>query len=81
MLRVLLVIGVVLCLTAGELAIAEESEAHDTTEYKFTDEIITGETDRPLGVGITGGRRPKEISLIRLRGHFVTQLIKSVEDI
>ena len=56
-------------------------EGQDITEWKFHDEIVEGVTVGPDGTGIRVRPTGKSRSLIKVRGHFVREMIKSVEDI
>ena len=65
---------------AAPTAWAEEV-IDNTTEYNFDDDIVEGDLVRPDGemaVARSGGRRS---SLIRVREHFIPEMLKSVEDL
>ncbi len=53
----------------------------DVTKWKFEDDIVEGTLVRPDGIveviRTTGHSR----SLVKVRGHFVPEMLKSVEDI
>jgi len=66
---------------AGPEAQAQEWSGQDVTEYRFLDEGVFGEVIGPGGVGITVRRPGSQRSLIRVRAHFVPEMLKSVEHI
>lgn len=65
-------------LAAPSQAIAEESSL-DVNEYIFSDENIVGELPNMDSVSIYVRHPGKEKSLIRLKTHFVREMLKSVE--
>ena len=66
---------------AGTNALAQDARPMDVTEYKFHDDLVQGDLVAPDGA-ISVIRRPgKERSLIKLRSHFVMEMLKNVEDI
>jgi len=67
-------------IAAGAPAAAQD-EPGDVTEYTFPDEHLVGEIVGPGGTGITVGPKGESRSLIRVRGHFVREMIRSVEEI
>ncbi len=52
-----------------------------TTTYDFEDDFVEGQLLRPDGELVTGQRRGKESSLIRIRQDFVPEMVQSVEDL
>ncbi len=52
-----------------------------TQEFNFTDELVQGQLVRPDGETTRVRRRNAGISLIRIREHFVPEMLKSVENI
>ncbi|MDP3276508.1 MAG: hypothetical protein Q8Q09_15025 [Deltaproteobacteria bacterium] len=52
-----------------------------TQEFNFTDELVTGQLVRPDGESSRLRRRGPGISLIRIREHFVPEMLKSVENL
>ena len=58
---------------------AEDME--NTTEYNFDDEIVEGDLVRPDGEMAMARRRGRQSSLIRVREHFIAEMLKSVEDL
>jgi hypothetical protein len=52
-----------------------------TQEFSFTDELVSGQLVRPDGDSTRLRRRGPGISLIRIREHFVPEMLKSVENL
>jgi hypothetical protein len=52
-----------------------------TQEFNFTDELVQGQLVRPDGESTRIRRRGSGISLIRIREHFVPEMLKSVENL
>jgi hypothetical protein len=52
-----------------------------TQEFNFTDELVQGQLVRPDGESSRVRRRGPGISLIRIREHFVPEMLKSVENL
>ena len=50
-------------------------------EFNFTDELVQGQLVRPDGETTRVRRRGPGISLIRIREHFVPEMLKSVENL
>jgi hypothetical protein len=55
--------------------------AQRTQEFNFTDELVQGQLVRPDGESTRVRRRGPGISLIRIREHFVPEMLKSVENL
>ncbi len=53
----------------------------DTTTYDFEDDLVTGDLVRPDGEMLNVRRRGSRASLIRIREHFIPEMLKSVEDL
>ena len=69
-------------LLGSAAAVAEENEQfQDVTEFNFHDEIVEGDTIGPNGSLLQGSPQRALRSLIKVRCHFVSQLLLSVEDI
>jgi hypothetical protein len=60
---------------------AGASGATRTQEFNFTDELVQGQLVRPDGESTRVRRRAAGISLIRIREHFVPEMLKSVENL
>jgi len=53
----------------------------EKTEYSFDDDVVTGDLVRPDGELTVVRKKGKQRSLIRVRQHFIPEMLKSVEDI
>ena len=53
----------------------------EKTEYSFDDDVVTGDLVRPDGELTVVRKRGKERSLIRVRQHFIPEMLKSVENL
>jgi hypothetical protein len=68
-------------------AAAQEAEAAppagggDATTYDFEDDLVQGDLVRPDGENLMVRRRGARESLIRIREHFINELLKSVENL
>ncbi|MFH1438593.1 MAG: hypothetical protein ABIJ56_22990 [Pseudomonadota bacterium] len=51
------------------------------TEYDFDDDLVTGDLVRPDGELVGARRKSKVSSLIRVRQHFIPEMLKSVENL
>lgn len=51
------------------------------TEYDFEDDVVEGSFVRPEGEFIDVRRGTRQSSLIKIREHFVPEMLKSAEDI
>ncbi len=74
----------VLGLTLGALgtsAIASVASAQESTTYDFEDDLVTGDLVRPDGEMLQVRRRGRRASLIRVREHFIPEMLKSVENL
>lgn len=58
-----------------------QAGAQRTQEFNFTDELVQGQLVRPDGETSRVRRRSAGISLIRIREHFVPEMLKSVENL
>ena len=52
-----------------------------STQYNFEDDIVSGDLVRPDGALARVRRRGRQTSLIRVREHFVPEMLKSVENL
>lgn len=66
---------------AAPNAMAEEEFGGNTTEYNFEDDIVQGDLVRPDGEMAMARRSGRRSSLIRVREHFIPEMLKSVEDL
>lgn len=55
--------------------------AQDSTTYDFEDDLVTGDLVRPDGEMLQVRRRGRRASLIRVREHFIPEMLKSVENL
>ena len=53
----------------------------NTTTYDFEDDLVTGDLVRPDGELLNVRRRGSRTSLIRVREHFIPEMLKSVENL
>ena len=65
---------------ATSLASAQEGGGGQTS-YDFEDDLVQGDLVRPDGENLMVRRRGARESLIKIREHFVPELLKSVENL
>ena len=65
----------------AQAAAAAGAQPTRTQEFNFIDELVTGQLVRPDGESTRVRRRGPGISLIRIREHFVPEMLKSVENL
>jgi hypothetical protein len=53
----------------------------NTTTYDFEDDLVSGDLVRPDGELLNVRRRGSRSSLIRIREHFIPEMLKSVENL
>jgi hypothetical protein len=53
----------------------------DATTYDFEDDLVQGDLVRPDGENLMVRRRGARESLIKIREHFINELLKSVENL
>ena len=73
---------ITLSMVAGLLLLASSVSAEETqreTNFNFEEDVVTGTLVRPDQETVTGLRRGKESSLIKIRKVFVTEMVQSVE--
>lgn len=78
---VLFVGSTALAQAATATATSTGSGGARTQEFNFTDELVQGQLVRPDGESSRVRRRGAGISLIRIREHFVPEMLKSVENL
>jgi len=61
--------------------VASAQDYAEKTEYSFDDDVVTGDLVRPDGELTVVRKRGKERSLIRVRQHFIPEMLKSVENL
>jgi hypothetical protein len=88
--RIFLVTVATLCLvsTPALAAPARDSDSSarsgssgGSTVYDFEDDNVDGETLSPTGANISSRGRTKHESMIKIRPHFIPELIKMANDI
>jgi hypothetical protein len=68
------------CLMNAAPALAQEGGS-GSTSYDFEDDLVQGDLVRPDGENLMVRRRGARESLIKIREHFVPELLKSVENL
>ena len=71
----------VLGLVASTASPVFAQKAADATTYDFEDDLVQGDLVRPDGENLIVRRKGAHQSLIRIREHFVPEMLKSVEDL
>ena len=75
-------VGLVMGVTGlGAVASAQEAGGGNATTYDFEDDLVQGDLVRPDGENLMVRRRGARESLIKIREHFVPELLKSVENL
>lgn len=62
-------------------SVARAQESGDATTYDFEDDVVSGDLVRPDGELLNVRRRGQRSSLIRIREHFIPEMLKSVENL
>ena len=62
-------------------AAAQEAPGGGETSYDFEDDLVQGDLVRPDGENLLVRRRGARDSLIRIREHFIPEMLKSVENL
>ena len=63
------------------IAFAQGNGSGETTTYDFEDDLVQGDLVRPDGELLNVRRRGRRASLIRVREHFIPEMLKSVENL
>ncbi len=63
------------------IASAQDGGGEAATTYDFEDDLVTGDLVRPDGEMLNVRRRGRRASLIRVREHFIPEMLKSVENL
>lgn len=82
--RTLLVIFFVAALSGVAMPVkaqAAKGEGDSATVYDFEDDLVQGDLVRPDGENLVVRRRGAHESLIRIREHFIPELLKWVENL
>jgi starvation-inducible outer membrane lipoprotein len=75
-------VGTVALVLASMVTVPALGQGNDNMEsFDFRDELVIGDHVRPDGETLQARQRSSRTSLIRLREHFVPEMLKSVEDI
>ena len=77
--KLFIVVGLVASTSLFAGAALAQDDA-DTT-YDFEDDLVTGDLVRPDGEMLNVRRRGRRASLIRVREHFIPEMLKSVENL
>lgn len=78
--KLLVVVGILGFSAVGGAPLAQAQQGESTT-YDFDDDLVTGDLVRPDGELLNVRRRGRRASLIRVREHFVPEMLKSVENL
>ena len=71
-----------LTMLSSASAMAQNAPAQgEATTYDFDDDLVTGDLVRPDGEQLNVRRRGQRNSLIRIREHFIPEMLKSVENL
>jgi hypothetical protein len=84
MTRTLAAIAAVFALSGAGVAFAQKADDvqyKQKTVYDFDDDIVEGDLVRPDGEFVDSRKNAKHSSLIKIRGDFIPELVKSAEDI
>jgi hypothetical protein len=77
-----LLLGIAFGLVMGGASVATSTaSAQESTTYDFEDDLVTGDLVRPDGEMLQVRRRGRRASLIRVREHFIPEMLKSVENL
>ena len=68
-------------LLIGALASPVLAQEDNQTSYDFEDDLVQGDLVRPDGENLMVRRKGARMSLIRIREHFIPELLKSVENL
>ena len=63
------------------VSVAPAQAQDETTTYDFEDDLVSGDLVRPDGELLSVRRRGRRASLIRVREHFIPEMLKSVENL
>ena len=74
-------VGLFSLTASGALAQDAGGGGGNATTYDFEDDLVQGDLVRPDGENLMVRRRGARESLIKIREHFVPELLKSVENL
>lgn len=61
--------------------VATHAQDSGSTSYDFEDDLVQGDLVRPDGENLMVRRKGARESLIKIREHFIPELLKSVENL
>ncbi len=67
--------------SAAAPALAQDVSYKKETKYDFDDDMVEGDLVKPDGEMIGSAGKAKHSSLIKVRQHFIPEMLKSAEDI
>jgi hypothetical protein len=70
-----------LSLLGGTFTGAAQAQDSGSTSYDFEDDLVQGDLVRPDGENLMVRRKGARESLIKIREHFIPELLKSVENL
>lgn len=76
-----LALGMSFAMSFAGTSSAAAQDGGEATTYDFEDDLVTGDLVRPDGEMLSVRRRGRRASLIRIREHFVPEMLKSVENL
>ena len=79
--RVFSVCVLALALSGPGVVLAQAGAGGGETTYNFEDDLVSGDLVRPDGEQLVVRRKGRRTSLIRIREHFIPEMLKSVEDL
>jgi hypothetical protein len=68
-------------LTLLALPVTVQAQDSGSTSYDFEDDLVQGDLVRPDGENLMVRRKGARESLIKIREHFIPELLKSVENL
>lgn len=79
MTRTIIALTLVLALPTAAAAQPTAATPPRTQEFNFTDQLVEGSLERPDGASVRPRRAHAGPSLLRIRAHFVPEMLRSVE--
>jgi hypothetical protein len=79
--NLLMTLSLSLAVSGALFATSTASAQDDATTYDFDDDLVQGDLVRPDGELLNVRRRGRRASLIRVREHFIPEMLKSVENL
>lgn len=76
-----ILVSAVAALAISAFAPIAKAQEGETTTYDFEDDLVQGDLVRPDGELLNVRRRGRRASLIRVREHFIPEMLKSVENL